>query len=223
MVHKTSKWPIKLIETRIPEGGTGNVSNSEHSLQDNVPTGVPEQGAAPARAGAPAANGARAPEIDAEQLEKFGQLRQQLQTSFAKVVMTMMATPRYKHCSLAELEHLVLDPLLRGQIAIAQAKGQVGAARSQDDAVVGIAIWAKVSPDVDAKIREQIKAGVFPIRLTAQDWASGDVAWLLDVIAPNQRLAAAVLASFKQVAGDGRLLVHPAVRRLVDAELAPAG
>jgi cytolysin-activating lysine-acyltransferase len=186
-----------------------------------APGTAAEESAASAPTGAP--NVPPEPKVDAELAQKLQEFRQHLQKSFAQVVMTMMATPRYQHCSLAELEHLVLDPLLRNRIAIAQAIAKEGAARSQDDAVVGIAVWAKVSPEVDAKIREQIKAGVFPIRLTAQDWASGDIAWLLDVIAPNQKLAAAVLANFKQVAGEGRLFVHPVVRRLADAELAHAG
>ena len=35
-------------------------------------------------------------------------------------------------------------------------------------------IWASVSDDVDAKIREQIQARTFTVRLKADDWASGD-------------------------------------------------
>ena len=91
----------------------------------------------------------------------------------------MMTTPRYKHCSIADLERLVLDPLLRNRVAIAQAKSKEGAAPgqddAQDDAPLGIAIWAKVSPEVDAKIREQIGSKVFPIRLKPADWASGEI------------------------------------------------
>ena len=202
------------------------MSNADHLLQDDALkddalTGALEERATSATTGAPAANGA--PAADPELAQKIREFRQHLQMSFAKVVMTMLATPRYRHCSLAELEHLVLDPLVRNQIAIAHAKAKEGADRSQDDAVVGIAIWAKVSAEVDAKIREQIKARVFPIRLTAQDWASGDITWLLDVIAPNQTLAAAVLANFKQVAGDGRLFVHPVVQGVRESKGAAAG
>ncbi|MEM7644043.1 MAG: hypothetical protein AAF366_16205 [Pseudomonadota bacterium] len=35
--------------------------------------------------------------------------------------------------------------------------------------IAGMAIWASLSDEVDAKIREQIKAGVFPVRLRAED------------------------------------------------------
>jgi hemolysin-activating ACP:hemolysin acyltransferase len=165
--------------------------------------------------GAEAAPETAATQPDPALAQKLSDFRQHLQTAFAKVVMTMMTTPRYKHCSIAELEPLVLDPLLRNRIAIAQAKPKPGAASSPDDALAGIAIWAKVSPDVDAKIREQIAAQVFPIRLKAADWASGEITWLLDVIAPNAKLATAVLANFRQTVKDGQMFAHPIVREIV--------
>jgi cytolysin-activating lysine-acyltransferase len=155
--------------------------------------------------------------------KKLGDFRQHLQASFAKVIITMMTTPRYKHCSLTELERLVLDPLLRNRVAIAEAKPRESAASSQEDAPLGIAIWAKVSPEVDAKIREQIGLKVFPIRLKPADWASGEITWLLDVIAPNPKLATAVLAHFRQTVRDGQLFVHPIVRDLVDPALLKVG
>lgn len=113
----------------------------------------------------------------------------------------------------------MLDPLLRNRVAIAQGRAKEGATPSQDDAFAGVAISAKMSPDVDAKIREQIKAKVFPLRLKTEDWASGDITWLLDVIAPNPKLATAVLANFRQGVKDGQLFAHPIVRGLVDPAL----
>jgi cytolysin-activating lysine-acyltransferase len=166
------------------------------------------------------AKGPSASAPDPDLAKKLGDFRQHLQASFAKVIITMMTTPRYKHCSLTELERLVLDPLLRNRVAIAEAKPREGAATdqedAQDDALAGIAIWAKVSPEVDAKIREQIGSKVFPIRLKPADWASGEITWLLDVIAPNPKLATAVLASFRQTVREGHLLVHPIVRGQID-------
>ena len=35
--------------------------------------------------------------------------------------------------------------------------------------VSGMAIWARVSEEVDAKIQNQIKGGVFPLRLAPDD------------------------------------------------------
>ena len=92
------------------------------------------------------------------------------------------------------------------------------------DNVAGIAIWASVSTEVDARIRAQVKARVFPVKLNPEDWTSGstdggDHAWLLDVIAPTPKLASMVLASFSRLVKTGELNVHPVAARQVDAEM----
>ena len=50
------------------------------------------------------------------------------------------------------------------------------------------------------------------------DWTSGTNHWLLDVISPNSRGTAAVIASFRQLVPDGRMKIHPGILRLLDAE-----
>ena len=82
----------------------------------------------------------------------------------------------------------------------------------------GIAIWAKVSEEVDAKIREQIRAGAFPVRLKGEDWDSGEIAWLLDVIAPTKEQATAVGRNFGQGVKEGKLFVHPQIRSILGWE-----
>ena len=62
------------------------------------------------------------------------------------------------------------------------------------------------------------RAGVFPVRLKADEWQSGDINWLFDVIAPNQKLTTSVIANFRQIVKEGDLRIHPLVTRLVDAE-----
>ena len=57
---------------------------------------------------------------------------------------------------------------------------------------------------------------MFPVRLKAEDWTSGETTWLLDVIAPSQKVATAVLANFKQVVKDKPIRIHPIVSQLVD-------
>src|SRR5262249_49539277 len=113
--------------------------------------------------------------------------------------------------------HLVLDPMMRDRVAIAR-RTLDGKPLGEDD-VAGIAIWASVSDAVDAKITEQVKAGVFPIRLANEDWESGDTVWLLHVMAGDRQAATAVLANFRQLSGDRAVKIHPLVARLVDGEL----
>jgi hypothetical protein len=84
--------------------------------------------------------------------------------------------------------------------------------------VAGFAIWASVSEEVDSRIREQIKTGTFPLRLKPEDWTSGDINWLLDVIAPSAKLTSSVLANFGKVVKGGNLRLHPLIARLVDED-----
>jgi cytolysin-activating lysine-acyltransferase len=131
-------------------------------------------------------------------------------------VMAMMALPRYRHQTLADLQPLVLEPLIRDRIAIAHPKGTDRTALVD---IAGFAIWASVSEGVDEKIREQIKTGSFPIRLKPEDWTSGPVNWLLDVIAPDRKATGQVIANFRQVVNEGDLRIHPQVVGLVDHEM----
>lgn len=157
------------------------------------------------------------PQLDPAMLEKISQVRTKVHETFGKVALAMMALPRYRSLSLLDLNHVLLEPLVRDRVAIASS------AKSNDDtpsldSLSGIAIWASVSQEVDAKIREQIKAGVFPVRLGADEWTSGSINWLFDVIAPNQKLTTSVIANFKQVVKEGDLRIHPLITRLVDPE-----
>lgn len=149
--------------------------------------------------------------LDPAVLAKLAEVRSRIQSSVGQIVLAMSNLPRYRTQTLADITHLILDPLMRDRMAIATAKGE-----AQGDATAGIAIWATVSDAIDAKIAEQVKAGVFPIRLNNEDWTSGETLWLLDVIAPNRKLATAVLANFRQVAGDRQVKIHPIVARSVD-------
>jgi len=155
------------------------------------------------------------PELNPEIIAKIAQVRSQVRENFGKVVMAMMMLPRYRNQSIADLNHLVLDPLIRDRIAIAYP------GKTEDDQmadITGVAIWASVSDEVDATIREQIKAGTFPLRLKSEDWNSGNNNWLIDVIAPDKKTTANVIANFKQVVKEGGLRLHPLVTRLVDEE-----
>ena len=156
------------------------------------------------------------PQISEEMLSKIVDLRGQVRESFGKIVMAMMGLPRYRHQTLADLQPLVLEPLIRDRIAIAQPKGNNHTALVD---IVGFAIWASVSDEVDLKIREQIKTGTFPIRLKAEDWNSGPVNWLLDVIAPDRKATGQVIAHFRQGVKEGDLRIHPMVAGLVDEDM----
>ena len=164
---------------------------------------------------APAGEGQPSPQLDPEAAKKIAALRSRVRESFGNVVMAMMMMPRYRHQTLADLQHLVLEPLIRDRLATAQPT-QAGDGAAPD--VTGFAIWASVSEEVDSRIQDQIRAGVFPVRLKSEEWTSGSINWLLDVIAPDRRTTALVIANFRQVVKEGSLRLHPIVTRLVDEE-----
>jgi cytolysin-activating lysine-acyltransferase len=152
-----------------------------------------------------------------ELMAQIGELRSKIQVSIGQTVLAMMDLPRYKHLSLADFSHLVINPLLRNRVAIAhKSVTENGQTKVDEESIAGIAIWATVSPAVDAKIAEQTKAGVFPLRLAPEDWTSGDMPWLLDVIAADRTQATSVLANFRQVVGEKPIKIHPMVARLID-------
>ncbi len=153
--------------------------------------------------------------ISPETAKRIIELRSSVRETFGKAVMALMMVGRYRAQSLADLQHLLVEPLLRDRIAIAYPRKADGPV---DRDMVGLAIWASVSPEVDATIRQQIKDGVFPIRLKSEDWTSGEIYWLFDVIAQDPKAVAAVIANFRTVAKASELRLHPLITRLLDAE-----
>ena len=132
-----------------------------------------------------------------------------------------MNLPRYRHQTLADLAHILIEPLLRDRVAIAHrsTKGADGKLAVDEEAIAGVAIWATVSDAVDKKLAEQVKAGVFPVSLAPEDWVSGDHVWLLDVVAADRKQATSVLANFRQLAGQRPVRIHPMVARLIEPEV----
>lgn len=156
---------------------------------------------------------------DPEFRKHIAAFRARLQSAVGQVVMAMSMVPRYKAQPIGDLQSLVIEPLMRDRIAIASEKADEGADPASG-ALAGIAFWASVNDETDARIREQIKAGTFPIRLKPEDWTSGEKVWLLDVIAPTQKMAAAVMINFRKVLKSGAdVRIHPVVARQMDPEL----
>ena len=161
--------------------------------------------------------GAAPAQISPEMRARITELRSRVQLNTGQVVLAMMNLPRYRTQTLADLTHLVLDPMMRDRLAIAHRT--VDGKPQGDEDIAGIAIWASVSDAVDAKITEQVKAGVFPVRLANEDWTSGDRVWLLDVIAGERKAATSVLANFKQLSGERAVKIHPIVARMIDPDV----
>ncbi len=73
-------------------------------------------------------------------LAKISAIRTKLHETFGQVAMAMMAIPRYKHQSVADLSSILLDPLIRDRVAIASSPAEEGNPQGN---LSGIAIWGK--------------------------------------------------------------------------------
>ncbi|NOT72075.1 MAG: toxin-activating lysine-acyltransferase [Hyphomicrobium sp.] len=118
----------------------------------------------------------------------------QFALAFTRIVMVLMRSQPYRQTALADLEALVLPPVMTGQFAFpdAQVNGQA--------VPVAVALWAFVSPEVDQRLSQNFDA---PIRLAPHEWRSGDTLWLVDAIG-DARALPQLLASLQQTAFKGR-------------------
>ena len=103
--------------------------------------------------------------------------------SFAQIVGVLMRDRHLRTMTLADLEALVLPPLIVGQFGLAHApqtrgNGSNGAGTAGDPVLVpvAVALWARVSTNVDKALSENLDKQV---RLQPADWASGNNVWLM--------------------------------------------
>ena len=102
-----------------------------------------------------------------------------LAQTFAQVVAVLMRDPNFKKLTLADLEWLVLPPLMAGQFRLAHMQQPQPGNEKQEAGMlvpVAVALWARVSPAIDKRLSENLDEAV---RLQPNEWASGDKLWLM--------------------------------------------
>ena len=97
----------------------------------------------------------------------------QVDVIFGQIVTILMRSPQHKFLPLADLEWLVLPAVLGGQCSVAQAQ------LSGTAVPVGLALWASVSTAVDQRLSDLSAPG----RLQPDEWRSGDILWLVELVA----------------------------------------
>ncbi|MEM8970611.1 MAG: toxin-activating lysine-acyltransferase [Pseudomonadota bacterium] len=221
MIFRSSKSKSENDPAEMVSAGSNgrlNTSQSSNLTAQNAmasPMDDEDVNGAPAQSSDTDADSASTQALDPVRLKQVVEMRGRLHETFGNVALAVTSVPRYRNLAIADLKPLVLDPLLRDRIAI----GTLSKDGEQVEGLhAGFAIWASVSEAVDGKIREQISAGTFPVRLQPDDWNSGDINWLLDVIAPNRQMMTSLLANFRQVVKDKEMRVHPIVTQMLDAE-----
>lgn len=84
------------------------------------------------------------------------------------VAWLMMQDPTHKHAFLADLEWMVIPPVMNRQFRLFR----------EGKTPVGYAAWARVSDEVN----DRLKDGNHKLR--PADWTSGEHLWLVDFVAP---------------------------------------
>lgn len=109
--------------------------------------------------------------------------------SFSNIVAVLMRDPTYRNLRLADLEWLVLPPVMAGQWRLGQAapRNAKPAAGSGGTLIVpvAVALWARVSPAVDERLSSNLGK---PMALKPTEWASGDITWLMVAAGDPQAL-----------------------------------
>ena len=95
--------------------------------------------------------------------------------AFAQIVSLLMRSAQHKRYPIGALEWLVIPPLLTGQFSIAEARSK----QSGASAPVAVVLWARVSPEVDKRLSENLDR---PIQLRPREWRSGDLLWVVEAV-----------------------------------------
>lgn len=108
------------------------------------------------------------------------------------MVALLAHSPLHKHFSLADLEWLLVPPVMHNQFALVEGRLQTG-----QSVPLALVLWARVSQEVDARLTDKPR---YPIRLHPTEWQSGDHFWIVDAVgekaAVNQAIAKLAKAVF---------------------------
>ena len=143
--------------------------------------------------------GAETPkQLSAAEMQKQGAASARLLFRLGEVVSVLMRAPQFRPLSLAEIQALVLPPLMSGQFMVAEARSKTKGFITP----VAAALWAKVSKEVDKRLSENLDK---PIQLAPNEWKSGEIAWLI-VLAGNPQAIAPMLKKFQETTLKGQSL-----------------
>ncbi|MEQ1887886.1 MAG: toxin-activating lysine-acyltransferase [Alphaproteobacteria bacterium] len=133
-------------------------------------------------------------------------------SALGEIVWLFSNSIAHRHLFIADLEWMVMPPLLLGQFRLFRA----------NDRPAGLALWAHLSDEVEARLQSGIG------KLKPEEWKSGPHLWLVELIAPLGG-AEEMLADLQaNIFGDASFKLHrtgpDGVRRVeVMGGLAPDG
>jgi hemolysin-activating ACP:hemolysin acyltransferase len=188
-------WPKKTDNGAASGAPVQSSPNAAAPMTTPMPpassSAVAHSPAAQAQTGQPAQ-----PELSDEQKRKNANSSKMIAAAFGEIVALLMRTPAHKDTKLADLEWLVAPAVATGQFTIAEAQMKANGITQP----MGVVLWAKVSPEVDKRLQQTIDQ---PLKLTPQEWASGDIIWLIEV-AGEPRVLDAVMKRMRETVWSGK-------------------
>jgi hemolysin-activating ACP:hemolysin acyltransferase len=135
--------------------------------------------------------------------------------SIGDIAVVFSRSPAHKHFSLADIEWIILPAVLNNQFYVAQLANK----ETGFHAPIAVATWAFVSEEVDRRLQSNLSRGV---RLRPDEWKSGDIGWIVDLVGDPRGIAGAIewlkAGPFKEMAAklvvDGGAVGAPHVETL---------
>jgi len=191
-------WSKKGKTEETPPKASNGTSGVAEAAAKPAPAVVSKPAAAPKPAAAAAKPAAAASQPGGADPQQGEAASARLLFRLGEVMSVLMRAPQYRAAPLAEIQALVLPPLMSGQYLVAEARSKTRGFISP----VAVALWAKVSKEVDKRLSEGLDK---PIKLAPNEWKSGDIAWLI-VLAGNPQAIAPVLKKFQETTLKGQPL-----------------
>jgi len=111
--------------------------------------------------------------------QNFDSMRQlgalKFAASFGQLVTVLMRSPQYRHAFLADLEWLLLPAIATRQFAMVDPPKASNVMSGPTAAI----LYATVSAEVDKRLTSE---PALRVRLKPEEWASGDIPWLVEAV-----------------------------------------
>lgn len=189
-------WPKKTdagdkTGTSNADGAASPAHPSSSKLND---ASIAQPGVQPAEPALPsdpiapmAGNTSAAPPLTDEQRKDAAMASKLLMAGFGEIVSVLVRSQAYRTKPIAALEEIAVPAVLTGQFSLAQTQSSANGMV----APVGVVFWARVSPDVDQRLTQNIEAE--PVRLQLAEWRSGPIIWIVDAVG-EQKIIEAMLS-----------------------------
>lgn len=108
-----------------------------------------------------------------------------ISASVGEIALVMARSVAHQHLPMSEIASRVVPAVLSGQLLVVEATSKDSGAH----APIAYVIWARVSDEVDQRLRAAPSA---QLALTAEEWTSGDHIWIVDMAGDHDVLLQAL-------------------------------